>query len=146
MILEVKKEFDEATGERTYPVIPAGVYDAQIMEVVECKSGEQSAHPNTPMTKLKFVISDPDDEVNGFSLYSWFRHPVGEGTEWMDDKTRKELTNAFKRLWIATAAPVGESGPDTDDLLYTSCRIDVSLDNKDPNQPRNNIKDVLPLA
>lgn len=147
MIIEIGQKFDEATGERQYPVVPAGIYDARITGVVDCVSGEKSKHPGSPMWKLKFTIEDGDPEVNGLSLSTWVRLPIGEGTEWMDDKTREGLINDLKRLWNATNAVVGTNGSlDSDDLLGCTCRIDVTLDNSDDKQPRNNVNDILPIV
>lgn len=143
MIIEMGESFDASKGE-LFPTADAGIYDARVVGVAEQKSGENSKHPGTPMWRISYSIEDASSEFDGISINSFQTLPVGEGTEWMEDKDRKRRTDEIKRLWNAAGLAAEGGSIESDDLMNAQLQIVVGLEEFN-GKPSNSIKDVLAI-
>lgn len=140
---EMAEQYEEQTGEKSFPVADAGIHEVRVTGVKEMETGPNSKNPGTPMWCVDFVITE-EGENKDIKVSNFYQIPGQQGSAWMDEKTVKRQLNDIKQLWMACDVEVVDGNLDTDDLLHASCRLDVTVD---PNggRPRNNVRDVLPV-
>lgn len=125
-------------------VYPAVVHEA---EMTETKGGPQAKMPEgTPMLKVQFRITDPDDNHRAFGNY-----PI-PGPDYDKDKAAKLKGNLVNMLvalgYDEKKITSGKFDLDVDDLVGRECDVvlNVKPDHNDPTEKVQNLRGVKPLG
>jgi hypothetical protein len=139
-ILKFGKGLVDNDGKLKFKPLPAGTYKCRITKIEEKKSGENSKYPGMPYLNFKACIA-PGEEHEGKPFFFMVSLPH----DIMDEEDRDFCITKMKRLMNACQIEAGDEGQvDTSDFIGQELNL-VVIETTYKNEPKNEVKDYLPL-
>jgi len=136
--IDLNGHYDESADPNSFEPIPAGVYQAQIVEAKKQDISKSNNYGECLVLAWQVIGGDYNDRLVFQRLNLW-----GENMN-NNDQVVRIANSQFAQIREAT----GQRTPrDTDELLYIPCLIKVAVtqDRNKEYDPRNEIKAVKPL-